>query len=97
MEREDWINRIMKSASEIKEVEANPFLYQKIVTRLNRTEQDSTAGVKSNLGWATVFIIVVVLNISALTVYKVKSDNQKESAAIEKLSNEMIAYTTDDN
>jgi hypothetical protein len=94
MEREDWINNIIETASKIEEVETSPFLYQKLVTRLNRTEKESTSGVKFNRGWAIAFIIIVILNISALTIYKVKADIQKESAALENLSGELIANTT---
>jgi len=83
----------METASKIKEVETNPFLYQKIVTQLNRAGKDSITGVKFNLRWAVGFVVLVVLNLSVLIMYKVKSDNQVESAAIEKLSGEMFSCT----
>ena len=94
MKKEDWIDSIMESAIEIKKVEENPFLYQKLVKRLNQPENDSNPIVKYKLGWAIAIVILVSLNIFAITIYKLKSDNQKKSAIIERLSGEMISNLT---
>jgi hypothetical protein len=94
MEKEDWINSILESVSGIKQVESNPYLYQKIVHRINQAVTDSTPRLKYKIGWALVFFIVIVGNVSAFAVYKSKIDKQKESAAIEALSSEMISNST---
>jgi hypothetical protein len=94
MERENWINKILETTAKIKEVEVSPFLYQKIVTRLTRAEEESISLANFKLGWSIALVSVVILNISALTFYMVRSNHLKDYAAIEKLSGELSLNTT---
>lgn len=80
----------MESASEIKQVDANPFLFAKITDRINQPESSTRPSLKYNLGWAVTIFIVIALNVSSLFIYNTKMHKQQESASIEALSNEMI-------
>ena len=93
MKKEEWINSIMESASEIKQVEANPFLLAKITNRITQSEKSRKPLLKHNLGWAVAISVVIALNISSLFIYNTKIHRQQESASIEALSNEMISTT----
>ncbi len=93
MKKEDWINSILDSASEIEAVEANPYLFNKITSRINQPKTISKPMVKYNVGWAVAISLVVALNVSSLVIYKTKIHKQTESASIEALSNEMISTT----
>ena len=95
MEKEEWINGILESVSKIKEAEPNPYLYSKIINRLNN-EQDNNLepAYKFRFAWVAVIFIIVSINVSAFFLYSSKNHNQKEVAVIEDLSNEMISGTT---
>ena len=54
MKKEEWINNILESASEIKEAEPNPYLYSKILNRLNHSGKETAYTLKHNLRWAAV-------------------------------------------
>ena len=94
MKKEEWINSIMESASEIKEVAPNPYLYNKVLNRLGQPEKLSTPTMKYKLRWAFAFSIVIAFNLSAFFIYESKLHKQKEASSIESLSNEMISSTT---
>jgi hypothetical protein len=94
MKKEDWINNILESASEIKESEPNPYLYSKILNRINQTENKTRPGLKYKLRWVAAISLVIAINVSAFFIYKLKIHKQNEAIAIESLSNEMISNTT---
>jgi|WetSurMetagenome_2_1015567.scaffolds.fasta_scaffold204099_2 hypothetical protein len=94
MKKEDWINSILESTSEINEVDANPFLYPKIISRLSPSGKDANPILKFSIGWAVGLSIVIAVNITVLCIYQLKIQKQNESAAIEALSNEMTSNTT---
>ena len=94
MKKEEWINGILESASNIKEAEPNPFLYNKVLNRLNQSENYSAHTANYRLRWALAFSIVIVFNISAIILYKSKSYKQKEAATIEALTDELSSSTT---
>ena len=93
MKKEDWINSILESASSKKDAEPNPYLYNKILDRLNASEK-RVPGLQYNLGWAAAISMVIVLNISALFIYKSKMSEEKKVTAMEALSKEMTMNTT---
>jgi hypothetical protein len=94
MKKEEWINGIMESASEIHEAEVNPFLFHKITDRLNKPENAFGSSLKLNLNWAAVISIVIAMNISVFIIYQSKIHRQTETAAFEAFANEMNTLTT---
>jgi hypothetical protein len=94
MKKEEWVNHILESASEINEVEANPFLFQKILTRISSPEKGAILTSKYRLAWTVAISVVIAVNISAFALYKSRIHKQKEEAVIEVLSNEMDTNTT---
>jgi hypothetical protein len=93
MKKEQWINDIFETASEIKEVEAGPYLYQKIISRLHQPEESSATIWKFKLEWALAFFLVIAINISSFVVFKTKMKKEKEQSAIQALSGE-ISFNT---
>jgi len=73
-------------------VEPNSYLYNKVFRRLNQPSEIITKRYK--LTWVAAFILLISLNLSALAIYKSNTHKQKEKAAIEALSNEMISNNT---
>lgn len=95
MKKEEWINGIMETVSEIKEAEPNPYLYSKIMNRLNsQSANNGELELKFNFAWVGAILIIIAINISAFVLYTSNSHKQKEVAVIEALSNEMISGTT---
>jgi hypothetical protein len=95
MKKEEWINGIMESVSEIREAEPNSYLYSKIQNRLNNQQDNNMELVyKFRFAWVAVIFIIVSINVSALFLYTSKSHRQKEVAVFKDLSNEMISGTT---
>jgi hypothetical protein len=93
MKKEDWIDSILESASEIEQAEASPFLYNKINNRLNQKEKSTGILLRRDVGWAVAVSLVVALNVSSLFICKAKIHKQKESASIEALTDEMNSTT----
>jgi hypothetical protein len=94
MKKEEWINEILESASEIHEAEVNPFLFQKITGRLNQPEKAFGSSLKLNLNWAAVISIVIAMNISAFIIYQSKIHKQTETSEFEAFANELNTLTT---
>jgi len=94
MNKEEWTDYIMESASEVKEVEPDPYLFQNVVSSIDRSEKSATANLQFRLGWAAVFALVITVNASALAIYKVKTIMQSKTEAIDALSDEINSNTT---
>jgi hypothetical protein len=94
MKKEYWINSILQSASEINEVEANPFLWEKINIRLNVRSDAVKYNVKYKLGWAVAIALMVALNVSTLLIYSLKDQKHSEAASINALTAELSSNTT---
>jgi hypothetical protein len=94
MKKEEWINSILESASEIKEVEANPYLYSKVMNKVSTAKGSSILGRHYKLSWAIAISLVIVLNASAVIIYRSDVHRQKKTAAMEELSEEMTSNTT---
>jgi hypothetical protein len=94
MKKEEWINDILESVSEVKEIEANSFLYQKVLARLNQQEKDLIFNFKPRVRWAITFSLIIAFNLSALVIHKLNITRQNNSEAIEVLTNEINFNTT---
>jgi hypothetical protein len=94
MKKENRINSIMESASEIKETEPNPYLYNKILSRLSQPVTVTAVNYKFKLAWVAVITMVIAMNVSAFAVYQSKVKKQNETTAIESLSDEFSTDTS---
>ena len=92
MKKEEWINSVLESASKINEVDTNPFLFEKVLNRLNE-KPSKVAVLKFNISWAAAIILFVALNLSTMIIYQTKNRKQNESAAIKELSIEINSNT----
>ncbi|MES2132831.1 MAG: hypothetical protein V4506_10790 [Bacteroidota bacterium] len=93
MQKEDWINTILESSADIKPVEPNPYLYQKLMSRLG---ESSNIPVKGSFvtGWTIAVIMTLVINITGVIAYTALSNQKNETAAVKAISNEIITSTT---
>ena len=94
MNKEERINHILESSAEIKPAEANPFLYQKIINRVQQPRVQTVSIAKFRLNWAAAIALIVAVNIAVLFVYHAKSGKQKEAYALQTLSNQLSSTTT---
>lgn len=93
MKKEDWINNVIESASQIKQVEANPFLFEKTLNQIN-VDKAKPSTIRFSIGWATAILLFIALNLSTILIYQSKTHKQNDSANIEALSNELNSNTT---
>ena len=81
-----WINDTENSLNNLKAVDVNPYLYSKIINKLNVIENEFVSG---KLLWATSIslIILLVLNISAVR-FNLKLKNSSTKTEIQSLNSE---------
>ncbi len=63
----DWVDQVMKSAQNINRVAPNPFLYEKIMFRM----QNTSAGTLNKKGftvpaWSALVLFFILLNLSVM-------------------------------
>ena len=93
MQKEDWINTILESSADVKPVEPNAYLYQKLISRLN---ESNTIPVKGSFvtKWTIAVVMILMINITGVVAYTALSNQKKETAAVKAISNEIITSTT---
>jgi hypothetical protein len=95
MKKEEWINSLLETASEVKEVEPNPYLYHKILNKLEyQPTGEAVSTIKFKLVWVAAIFLIISINVSAVIIYKSKVISQNKDAAIESMANEMNACQT---
>jgi hypothetical protein len=94
MKKDHWVNSVLQSASEIREVEANPFLWDKFNARLANDAISSKPSMNYKLSWAVAVVLVVALNVSTLIIRSVKDHKQNEVASVAALSDELNSNIT---
>lgn len=89
-----WINDTENSLNNLKTVDVNPYLYSKIIHKLNVNENEF---VSAKLVWATSLslIIVLILNISAVR-FNLKLKNSSTKTEIQSLNSEFYLTNTID-
>jgi hypothetical protein len=89
MEKENWINEVMQSTKGMKPVEANPFLFEKISSRIELNKRDEVKAKSFLKGWALAASVIVAVNLISFTyMLKDKPSHQKE-IGYQALSKEM--------
>lgn len=93
MEKDDWINSILDSASDIKEAGENPYLYNRIMSRI-KTHSTQNPGGRLKLEWIVIILAVIAFNISSVIIFTTKKSAHKEDASMMTLSSEINTGTT---
>ena len=83
MNKEKWVNEVMNSLDDVKSAEANPFLYTKILAKIN---SGNTEYAPAKLVWlaAASFALLILLNF---TIIKSSNNSSKrENAEVQTLA-----------
>ena len=74
--KDKWINEVMDSLDGIQPAEANPFLYSKILNKLNKINDEYAP---TKLVWLSVasFAVLLILNIQTIKTIDSSSKNEK--------------------
>lgn len=92
MQKEEWINNIMKVSADIKSTEPNPYLFNKIQLAIEQPIQKTSSGLVYK--WAFAFVFIVALNITCITFISTSKKQQSNEAALSSLSEELELSTT---
>ena len=84
MNKEKWINEVMNSLDDVKSAEANPFLYNKILSKINTVKEEPSSN-KPVWLMAASFAILVALNFQAMRTSNSFSKNEKTD--VEQIAN----------
>lgn len=84
----------MESASGIQDADPNPFLFSKILNRLEKQEQIVANPVRYRFAFSAAILFILLINISAFVLYKSHASKQEDTLAITALSKEMNPSTT---
>ena len=79
----------MESTRGIKPVEANPFLFEKIVFKLEERNKPVSYGKSFSKGWAFAVLVVLVLNIISFNYLLKDSSAHQKQSGYQELSKEM--------
>lgn len=95
MKMEEWIHNILDSAADIKPAEPNPFLYQKIMNKIEYASRNEVTVIRLRTSLAIAASLLIIINLAGLWMLKSKPDQQQsENIAIIHLSQEMGTGTT---
>lgn len=94
MKKEEWINHILESSEDIKPAEPNPFLYHKIMSKLEGAGYSKPISTSYITKWAFAASAMILLNISGLITYNKWVKQQHEEVALSALSKEMGIIST---
>jgi len=89
MKKEAWIQHIMESTGDIQPAAPNPFLYHKVINRLNTAVSDERNVIKLRTSLAIAASLLIIINLTGLWALKSKESKQTENVAIVHLSNEI--------
>lgn len=90
MNKEKWINEVMNSLDDVKSAEVNPFLFNRILNKVNQAANET---VSMKLVWlaAASFALLIFLNIRLIKSEKAEQtseSNQTETLSGYQLLNE---------
>ncbi len=88
--KDKWINEVENSLTRLKPVEVNPYLYSKILNRLNSKPQYAPA----RLVWATVASMVVLVLLNIMVAENVQSSGKTNETDLQTLADQ---YQLTDN
>ena len=81
MNKEKWINEVMSSLDDVKSAEANPFLYNKILSKISSGNVEYTS---TKLVWlaAASFALLALLNFQVM-----KKSNSSNTSEVQQIAN----------
>ena len=94
MNKEKWINEVMNSLDDVKSAEANPFLYNKILSKISKVTPET---VSMKLVWlaAASIALLAILNFK---IIKSEKSNQVQTASTTETESWTKGYQlTNDN
>ncbi|MFL5763960.1 MAG: hypothetical protein ACJ77K_08475 [Bacteroidia bacterium] len=85
MNKEKWINEVMSSLDDVKSAEANPFLYTRILSRL---EKGAISQAPARLVWLTAisFAVLVLVNVYVIRIHNSGGKNSQNTSDVEQLA-----------
>ena len=86
-ELEHKIDKTLESINGISPAEANPYLFEKIKARLN--EKSSSFSPVIKWSWASICVMVLLINCGSVYYYFEKSTEQKNETAYQTIGSEM--------
>ena len=95
MNKEQWVNAVIGSTNGMKQAEANPYLYQKVLHKLK--EQNQPVEVLPGFvvrRWAIAATVVMILNVLTVVHYTTTGANVSKEQAQNALSQEMGLNST---
>lgn len=92
MNKDKWINEVMSSLDEVRSAEASPFLYNKILNRINSSKVEYTP---AKLVWlaAASFLILIVLNFQAIRTND-HSNSKSEKNSVQEIASQYNLLNT---
>ncbi|HXP50148.1 MAG TPA: hypothetical protein VN922_09355 [Bacteroidia bacterium] len=88
--KEKLIKETIESIDGISRANANPFLYDKIINRMN-SKAGSNVLKPATIGWAMAFMVVLIgLNILTITHYNKSGSSQADGSSL--VSKEYFSY-----
>jgi hypothetical protein len=91
--KDQWIERTMESLDNLPQAEANPYLFEKVMNRMQRSEKESLLSKKLLLRLSFVLALLVLLNIISVKKYHSgRSENDRSSADNEYMLNFTYNY-----
>ncbi|MDQ3046820.1 MAG: hypothetical protein M3R27_04670 [Bacteroidota bacterium] len=88
MDKDKWINEVMKSLDDVKSAETSPFLYNKILNKISSGENANASKptITIKVAWlaAASFVLLAILNFQAM-----KKSNPTNKREVQEIA---IAY-----
>ncbi len=91
-EKEKWANDVMNSFDGIQSAEASPFLYNKILNKLNTNAKEYAS---AKLVWLAVASFALLILLNWQTVEKSKRNFRNEKNSVKELANQYQLLTND--
>jgi hypothetical protein len=79
MNKEKRIEEILNSLDDVQRAEANPFLFQKIKTRMQPKDEPMLT---MQMGWRLAIALVTVLILNLFTFQHLKGEKTSENASV---------------
>lgn len=93
MQKEQWINEVMKSLDGLQKEEGNPFLHTRVMARLEEPPAQKGYGLRPVYILSMVAMVVLVLNVFSWTGNR--TTNEQDAVTILNTSNDYELTTTD--
>jgi len=83
MDKKDWINDVMNSLDSIKPAEADPFLYTKVISKINSKKTDY---IPMKIVWLAAASFALLIAVNFMLIKPVKSMSQNSVKDVKDLA-----------